>query len=315
MAQVARARAHDDGDELGILATIAVDHVEGTAAHLGPLVAVLLDHTARGLHGGALGLLDLVVGLGVGVAAHSHGVGGVEQGVERLALAHEGGDGLVVHELAALHGVRGDEAVKRADGGQQDPVVFCRADGHQCVVVGLLRVFREKHQPAAVGGEHDVRMIAVDVDGGGDGAIGVGHDDGQAQARRDGQLLDHVGETLAGSSREGARTGSAGAHAGAHRGVFAFDGDELRVHAALGHVLGEVFDDGGLGGDGIGAHHVGRGLAVGLGHHLVAVGREYLLLGHQRTLPSAARASASETISKVPNLHSCTQMPQPLQWS
>ena len=251
------------------------------------------------------------MGLGVAVAAKGHGIFRVEQGVEGLALADELGDGLVVHELAAFHGVRGDEAVERGDRGQQDAVVLSCADSDKRVVVGFLGVLRKEHQPARVSGEHDIAVVAVDVDGRGDRAVGVCHDDRQAQAGGDRQLLGHIGEALAGRRGEGAGTGSAGADASRHRGMLAFHRHVLRVDAAVGHEFREVLDDSGLRGDGVGKERVRLRLTVSLGDHLVAVGRENFDFSHDYSSP----ASDSSTILMVPNLHSAAQMPQPLQWS
>ena len=68
------------------------------------------------------------------------------------------------------------------------------AHGLDHVVVGFLRVLAEDLDPAGVARAHGVGVVAVDVDGGGQGAVDDHHDDGQAHRGRDVQDLPHQGQ-------------------------------------------------------------------------------------------------------------------------
>ena len=221
--------------------------------------------------------MQLEIAVLVGKHARGDGILGIEQRIERRALAQELLGRLVVHELRTLHGVRGDETVERGHDGQLHVFVLGGANRNHRVVVGLLGVFGKEKQPARIAGAHDVGVVAVDVDGGRNRTVCVCHDDGQAHAGGNRQLFIHVGKALRRGRREGACARLGRADACRHRRMLRFDRHELGVDLAVCHALGKPLDDGGLRGDGICAHNIRISLAKRLGdHHVAGCGNDFL---------------------------------------
>ena len=142
-----------------------------------------------------------------GEVAVSNGSSVSSSALLRLVLADEPGDGLVVEQVDAIDRVRGDEAVEARHGRQQHVGVLGDLESDDRVVVGLLRRLGEQHDPAGIAGAHGVAVVAVDVDRRGQRAVRVGHDDGQAHAGGDVELLPHERETLARRRRHDASAG------------------------------------------------------------------------------------------------------------
>ena len=314
MTHGAGSRADDDDGALGVLHAVGVHAGHLTAADLRPGGEHFVDDRLGGVLGAAACQLGLHDNGAVGVVAVCDGLRRGEQAVGRLVGAHELRHGGVVHELAALVGVARGEAVERGENRQHDLGVLSNAEGAHRVVVGLLGVLGKHYDPTGVAHAHDVGVVGVDVDGRRDGAVDVGHDDGQAHAGGDGQLLVHERKALRGGRSHGARAGSRRADGGAHGRVLALDVDVLGVHAAIGHELVELLDDDGLGRDGVRRHDIGLSLAQRVGDHDVA-GCCQDGLGCHYACTSLCFASCSLTMEMAPNLHSRAHTPQPLQCS
>ena len=196
---------------------------------------------------------------------HGEGVGRVEllgrDEVREVLLDH-----VIVPEDDGLDHVAQDETVEVDHVRQQNVVIFGHPEGVEGHVVGFLAVFHEDLDPARVAHRHHVAVIVPDADGAGQSPVGHGHDDGQAQRRRDIEDLLHEDETLGRCRRVGPGTGGRGAAAAAHGRVLGFHGHELRIQRAVRHQFREVFHDVRLGRDGVGRHHVHIRLAGRLGH-------------------------------------------------
>ena len=202
------------------------------------------------------------------------GVVHVEQGVLGLVLADESLDRPVVEHLHSLHAVAGDETVLHDHHRQQETL----GDAHRLddVVVDLLGVLGVELNPARVTGPHGVGVVAVDVEGGREGPVDHGHDDGQMQRGGDVDHLPHEGQPRRGGGGHHPAPGGRGADAGAHGRVLALHGDELGVHQPVGHEVGEGLHDGRLGGDGVGSQHIRIYLAHGLSYRVGSVQSPYL---------------------------------------
>ena len=100
-------------------------------------------------------------------------------------------------------------------------------------------------------------MVVPDVDRRPDRPVAERHDDRQTEAGRVVDRLGHEQQPLTSSRRVGARPCRRGPNGDGKRRELAFDIDELTVaESAQPHKFAEAFDDVGLRGDRIGAHHL-----------------------------------------------------------
>ena len=158
-------------------------------------IVELLGHVQnhpRGLwHGFDLRPLVLVVVVVEIQWAVGLGVVEVQQRPLRRIRTHKVGDRSIPKDLYALNSMAGDEAIL-ADSHRQQHIRML-ADAHRLnqIVVGLLAVLREEDAPAAVAHAHHVRVIAVDVDGGGQRPVDQAHHNGTAGGSGDVENLPH----------------------------------------------------------------------------------------------------------------------------
>jgi len=174
------------------------------------------------------------------------GLLGVKEGVDRLVLTDELLDLLVGHGGKGLDGVGDDEPIQAVHDRKADVHVLSDPEGHDGVVVGLLDVLGEKLYPAAVPRAHGVGVIAMDVDGSGQGPVGHGHDHRKAHGSSDVKHLPH--ECQAGRCGGGhcSRARGAGADADAHGAVLRFRAHVLGIDLSVGDIVGERLNDDGL---------------------------------------------------------------------
>ena len=194
----------------------------------------------------------------------------LEQIVFGVVFADKGLHRFVLLQFDVLQRVGGDEAVLADHDGQTHVGGLTDAVGHQIVVIGLLIVLGVDLDKAGVPLGHGVGVVMVDIDGAGQSAAGHGQHDGQAGGGGHIEYLVHEGQARGGGGGNGAASGGLGADAGGHGGVFALHADELGVHLAVGHILGEILGDLGGGGNGEHGEHVRVDLAHGGGDGLVA---------------------------------------------
>ena len=118
-----------------------------------------------------------------------------------------------------------DEPVHADHDGDGD--LFGEAEGLDVQVSGLLDRLGEQLDPAGVARRHGIAVVVPDVDGGADGPVGQGHDDGQSEPAGVVDGLHHEQQPLAGCRGEGAGPGGGGADGDRHRGELRFNVDEL----------------------------------------------------------------------------------------
>ena len=174
--------------------------------------------------------------LGVREVAHLHERLGTDHGADRDRLgrvehlARFVGRQVRVHlglrrQVDALVGMRQDEAVHAHHDRQRQ--LLGQPESLDVQVERFLVVLGEQLQPAAVALAQCVGVVVPDVDRRADGAVGHGHDDGQAEARRVVDGLGHEQQALARSRRVGARARGRGADRHRHCRELGLDVDEL----------------------------------------------------------------------------------------
>ena len=313
VAQLPHHRAHQPGRRsqrdqyhIGIVAVQRLDHAGILPTeHLGEPLLHLGDHSGRVQHVAMLPVLEVAVVLGTGREADVHGMLEVEPVARRLVGWQErvglGGFG----HVNRLVGVREREPVEVHHNGRCHRRVLGHRVRHERQVERLLVVFGVHLDPSMVEQRQRVALVAVDVPRQRGCAVRVHHHDGEPSARRVGQALGHVQQTLARRGRERARTRSRRADGARQRRMLAFNVHVLGGQRAVLDHLAQSLHHHRLRCDGIRGNHLRARQAHAFGERFVA-GKEPF---HR------ASASLSRIIVIELNLHAFAQMPQPLQKS